>query len=438
VHALFRAGHRAARGDLADLLLIDIDPPAMADRFEVPWFPHRQIIDHYKSAGASVLLCPHGVNPALYYDGLFEPDESVHARLVQAIGYAEFLRRVESPGEVAVVGWALCDQLPFTPRQDVRRILFAPLHPSGGAGEIPIEASSAANAALYERLLAAPWELTVRIVGTPEHNGLWPADGVRFVPGGNHGLRDIRAADVVVGGAGTFPSLAIARGVPTVIYAHCEQAMYGLPGEQPGDLLRPDRYVDYIRYPFDPNDGPLDEVVHAAARSEEPILTWKRRFIGEPFDDAAAVATVERIVRGTPEPWPLKTRSLTVVALADEVLERPDLLASYAALFSPDDDATLVLWGPGVKQPTLLAMVGDAARAAGLDPSRLPHHVPLARADIAETDRLLADYADALLSEWPAVGRIAGLPHYGAAEIEHLRVSARGLRSGPRAGSRPL
>ena len=77
VHALFRAGHRAARGDTADLLLIDIDPPAMADRFDVPCFPHRQIIEHYKSAGASVLLCPHGVNPALYYDGLFEPYESV-------------------------------------------------------------------------------------------------------------------------------------------------------------------------------------------------------------------------------------------------------------------------------------------------------------------------------------------------------------------------
>ena len=408
----------------------------MADRFEVPWFPHRQIIEHYKSAGASVLLCPHGVNPALYYDGLFEPYESVDARLVHAVGYAEFLRRVECPGEVAVVGWQLCDQMPFTPRPEVRRVLFAPLHPSGGTGEIPIEASSAANAAVYECLVAGAWELTVRIIGTPENNGLWPADGVQFVPGGDLGLRDIHAADVVVGGAGTFPSLAIARGVPTVIYAHCEQAMYGLPGEQPADLLRPDRYVDYIRYPFDPNDGPLDEVVHAAARSEEPILTWKRRFIGEPFDEAAAVATVERIVRGTPAARAPKSRRLTVVALADEVLERPDLLARYAARFSPEDDATLVLWGPGVEQRSLLAMVGDASRAAGLDPSRLPHLVPFAHTDIVEAARFLADCADALLSEWPAVGQIADLPRYGAAEIEHLRVSAGRVRSGATVDSR--
>jgi hypothetical protein len=408
----------------------------MADRFELPVFPHRQIIEHYVSTGARVLLCPHGVNPALYYDGLFEPFGSVHARLVQAIGYAEFLRRVECPGEVAIVGWALCDQLPFTPRPEVRRVLFAPLHPGGDAGEIPIEASSAANAAIYERLLAAPWELTVRLIGTPEKNGLWPAHGVRFVPGGDFGLRDIHAADVVVGGAGTFPSLAIARGVPTVVYAHCEQAMYGLPGERPADLLRPDRYVDYMRYPFDPDDGPLDEVVHAAARSEEPIRTWKRRFIGEPFDEAAAVATVERIVRETPRARQLASRSLTVVAMADEVLERPDLLARYAAFFSPDDDATLVMWGPGVEQRRLSAMVGDATRAAGLDPSRLPHLVPLAHANIGETDRFLADRADALLSEWPAVGQIADLPRYGAAEIEQLRVSSGWPRSGATAASR--
>ena len=241
VHALFRAGHRAARGDSADLLLIDIDPPPIADRFELPIYPHRQIIEHYKSVGESAVLCPHGVNPALYYDGLFEPCESVHARLVQAIGYAEFLRRVECPGEVAVVGWSLCDQKPFTPRREVRRVLFAPLHPSGGNGEIPVEPSKAANAAIYERLLKEDWQLTVRVVGTPERNGRWAADGVRFVPGGDLGLRDIHEADVVVGGAGTYPSLAIARGVPTVIYAHCEQAMYGLPGEQPRDLPPPAR-----------------------------------------------------------------------------------------------------------------------------------------------------------------------------------------------------
>ena len=435
--ALFRAGHQAARSDAADLLLIDIDPPLMADRFDVPVFAHRQVIDHYKSIGAKVVMYSHGVNPALYYDGLFEPYEPVDIRLVHALGYAEFLRRVECPGEVRVIGWSLCDLLAFTPRRDVRRVLFAPLHP-GGTGDTPIEASSNANAAVYQRLLAGPWQLTVRMIGTLEHNGLWPADGVVFVPGGlDLGLGDIHAADVVVAGAGTFPSVAIARGVPTVMYAHGEQAMYGLPGELPGGLLQPERYGDYIRYPFSVEDGPLDELVHAA-RDEEPILTWKRRYIGEPFDEAAAVAIVERTVCDAPGPPELASRRFAVAAFADELLERPELLAHYAEHFSPDDDVSLVLWGPGLDQADVLSMIHDAVRATGLDARRVPHLVALGHPDTLATDRLLADRAGALLSEWPACGRIASLPRYGAAETGELRVSLARLGSGSAASSRPV
>jgi hypothetical protein len=422
--ALFGGGHRAAQGDDADLLLIDIDPPALADRYELPVFSHRLVIDHYKSIGAKVVTYPHGIYPALAYDGLFEPYEAVDVRLVPAVGYAEFLRRVECPGEVRVIGWSLCDPMPFTARRDVRRILFAPLH-QGGSGDTPLMVYREANAAIYERLLAGPWRLTVRIIGTPEHNGLWLADGVDFVPGGlDLGLRDIHAADAVVAGAGTFPAVAIARGVPTLMYGHGEQVMYGLPGEQPTRLLRPERYADYIRYPFDAAEGPLDEVVHAAARREEPVATWKRRFIGEPFDEAAAVTIVESSVRDVPSRPEFDTRGFTVAAFVDEVLERPELLARYAELLGPDDDATLVLWGPGLDEASVLAMAGDAADAAGLDRHRLPNLVALGHADTLETDRYLADCAHGLLSEWPPVGRIAELPRYGAADVEGLRAMA--------------
>ena len=436
--ALFGAGHRAAHGDDADVLLIDIDPPALADRYELPVFSHRLVIDHYKSIGAKVVIYPHGIYPALAYDGLFEPDENVDVRLVPAAGYAEFLRRVECPGEVHVIGWSLCDLMPFTARRDVRRVLFAPLHP-GGSGDSPIEAYCEANSAIFERLLTAPWHLTVRLIGTPEHNGLWRADGVKFVPGGvDRGLNDIHEADAVVAGAGTFPALAIARGVPTVIYSHGEQVMYGLPGELPTRPLRPDRYAEYIRYPFDPDDGPLDEVVHAAARSEDPIVTWKRRFIGEPFDQAAAVAVVERTVRDLPGRPTVDSRRFSVVAFADELLERPELLARYAECFAAEDDATLVLWGPGLDEARVLSMAGDAARAAELDRRRLPHIVALAHADTLEADRYLAGCSHALLSEWPRLGRIAELPRYGAAHVEGLRALAtHGCGERPRSNPSP-
>jgi hypothetical protein len=422
--ALFRAGHGAAQVDDADLLLIDIDPPALADRYQLPVFTHRLVIDHYKSIGAKVVMYPHGVHPAVEYDGLFEPYACVDARLVHAVGYAEFLRRVECRGEVHVVGWSLCDLMRFQARRDVRRVLFAPIHP-GGSGDTGVEAYREANAAIYERLLATEWQLTVRTVGTPELNGLWRAEGVEFVPGGmDMGLDQIHAVDAVVAGAGTFPALAIARGVPTVIYAHGDPAMYGLPDEQPTPLLRPDRYADYVRYPFTPDDGPLDEVVHAAAQSEEPIATWKRRFIGEPFDEAAAVAIVERIVWDHPEPRMLDSRRFTVVAFVDEVLERPELLTRYAECFAREHDATLALWGPGLDQGAVSAAARDAVRTAGLDEPRLPHLVAFAHPHTLEADRFLAERADALLSEWPPVGRIAELPRYGAVEVEGLRARA--------------
>jgi hypothetical protein len=433
---LFRAGHRAAAADDADLLLVDIDPPALADRYEVPVFSHRLVIDHYKSIGAKVAMYPHGVYPALGYDGLFEPYELVDVRLVPAVGYAEFLRRVECPGKVHVIGWSFCELAPFAPRREVRRVLFAPLHP-GGTGDTGLKAYCEANRAVYERLLAEPWQLTVRIIGSPEQNGLSPAEGVKFVPGGQDvGLEDIHAADAVVAGAGTFPALAIARGVPTVIYRHGEQVRYGLAGEQPTRLLRPDRYADYIRYPFNADDGPLDEIVDAAARSEEPIATWKRRFVGEPFDEAAAVAILERTVRNGPVQPTLDPRGFTVVALADEALERPELLARYAKLFAPEDDATLVLWAPGLDEDGVQTMARDAAHAAGLDEGRLPRVVAFAHPDTLEAESFLTTRARALLSEWPPVGRIAELPRYGAADVEGLRALTTRVRdAGPRATS---
>ena len=398
--ALHQAGHKLVETGPADLFLIDLDPPL---------FGYREMIDAHKEMGAKVLLYPHGAAPALEYDGLYEPYEAVDGRLVIGPGHSEFLRRIDYHAPAPAIGWSLCDILPFRARRDVRKVLFAPLHPSG-FGTIADEYRQA-NAETYARLLEGPWDLTVRHLGTLEQNGLWHADGVKFVQGTmDNGYGEIDIADAVVAGEGTFPSLAIARGVPTVIYAQTLPATYGVPGEQSVPLLRADRYRDYVRFPFDVADGRLDEVLHAAARSEEPIADWKRRFIGEPFDAQRFVALMERMVL-EPAAAPVidETRAFTVAAFADELLERPTLLADFVNSFGPDDDATLVVWGPGLEGDALLDTVQRAMHAAGIDEDRLPDVLLLPLPGTPAVDRALAERADALLSEWPAAGLVGEL-----------------------------
>jgi hypothetical protein len=272
------------------------------------------------------------------------------------------------------------------------------------------------NGEVFARLLKGPWRLTVRHIGTLEQNGLWEVDGVEYVNGRLRAeTAEIDVTDAVVAGDGTFPTLAMARGVPTVMYGQATLA-WGLPGEKLVPPRRADRYMDYIRYPFDAFDGPLDEIVHAAARSEAPIADWKRRFVGRPFDPRAFVALIERLMSQGPDPVDIDpTRSFTTLALADELVENPELLRSYVSSVTPDDDASLLLWAPGTDAQGLLDMAEAAIAKAGLDASALPDTLLAPIGGSPEADRALAQRADALLSDWPRVGAIGELPRFAAA-----------------------
>jgi hypothetical protein len=412
--ALVNAGHMLVNGPPADLLLIDLDPPA---------FGYRQYIDHFKDQGATVLLYPHGAGPLLVYDGLYEPYENVDGNLVIGPGQAELMRRMEYPHPTHAIGWTLCEQRPFRPASDVRNVLFAPTHPNGDGSMRAVYRE--ANAETFARLLEGDWHVTVRHIGSLEQNGLWEAPDATFRQGNFHpAVDDIDAADLVVAADGTFPSLAVARGVPTVMYSQALPPGLGKRGDKTVPLRRAERYLDFLRFPFDVADGPLDEVLHAAARSEAPIAEWKRRFIGEPFDEAAFVAQVEQMVRRPRKPAIEPTRGFTVAGFLDEVAERPELLATYARTFGPEDDATLVLWGLGVGEPALMDMANRALAGSGVDEDALPDVLLLPLDGSAEADRVIAERAQAVLSDWPGAGRLGQLPRYGAADGEALAAAA--------------
>jgi hypothetical protein len=236
--------------------------------------------------------------------------------------------------------------------------------------------------------------------------------------------RWLDVADVVIAGEGTFPTLAIARGVPTVMYSQLTAAL-GLAGEVMQPPRRLDLYRDYARYPYDAEDGPLEGVIRAAGRTE--ASEWKRRFVGERFDPLAFVSLLERlVVSGPDQPRIDPTRSFTTLGFADEMAERPELLATYASSIGPHDDATLVLWAPGVDASALLAMAETAVERAGLDGDRLPDILLAPLPGSPATDVLLGERTDAVLTDWPLDGRLAELPRFGADDGAALRMLATG------------
>jgi hypothetical protein len=404
--ALLAGGHQVVTDGPADLFLIDADPPRLL---------HRQVIDAWKERGATVVLYPHGgggVSAVHQYDGLWDPYEGVDAALVTGVGQAEVLRRIEYPSPTHVVGWAHCEQRPFRPCADIRHVVFAPTHPAADGSMEPAWRED--NARVFRALIAHDWRVTVRHIGTLEENGLWQADGVAFVNGRRHAeFVEIDAADAVVAGDGTFPSLAIARGVPTAIYRHKNPIALGLPDEPAKPLLRWELYADYARYPFDPTAGPLDEVLHEAARSPERIAEWSRRFIGPPLRSGTVLALLEQLASSPAPPARLDpTRRFTTVAFADELVENPALLAAYARAVGALDDATLILFAPGLDATDLLALAERAVEAAALDENALPDVLLTPLPGAPEVDRILAERADAVLSEWPPVGRLGLVPRW--------------------------
>ncbi len=415
-HALHDAGHQIVSGGPADLLLIDLDPPR---------YGYRELIDLHKGMGAKVLVYPHGGGASTAYDGLIEPYEPVDGQLVMGWGAVEQLRRLGYRRPAHTIGWSYCPQLPFRPRADVRRIVFAPVHPGGDGSLLAYRREQ--NASIFAQLVAGPWDVVVRHIGTVEQNGIWEASGVRFVQGKmDLSHAEIDAADAVVAGDGTYPAMAVARGVPTVIYGQFSPTSFGAEGEPAAPLRSLHLYEDLARYPMDAADGPLDEVLHAAARDDRAIADWRRRWIGEPFHGSTVATVIERLVRGgEPMPSLQDCRRFVTVAFAEEIHERPELLAAYVRHFGPEDDATLVLWAPGVPARQLLADVKATAVGAGLELDKLPDVLLMPEGDLPAVDALLADRAVAVLSAWPPVGRLGTLPVFDAEQAVSLRALQR-------------
>ena len=112
------------------------------------------------------------------------------------------------------------------------------------------------------------------------------------------------------------------------------------------------------------------------------------------MDPRAFVATIEAVAAGRQVPTALdETRTFTTLAFVDELIEHPELLRAYADRFGPQDDASLILWTPGVGSARLLELAEQALAVAGLPDDRVP--------DVLLTPMPGAPEADAQLASAP-------------------------------------
>lgn len=277
--ALREAGHELVGGG-GDVALLDHDLPIRAGLCD---------------AHERVMVYPHGGgNPMAGRE--WAPHPNTVCRFVPGPGQADVLTASGYPLPVEVIGWPFSDRLPFRPCTDPVEVLFAPMHQLWH-GWMPAEAR-ASNARIHDMLVALPINLTVRYPrsGTAADIGIVPRPGVTYRQAAmdvQDGIEAIEAADVVVAGEGTFPSLAMALGCPTVMTAQ-------LPPDDDGPLghveaLSWDR--EAVHYPLDGDQAPdaeaLMDLLVTAGQDHPGAAMWRDRFVGAPFDADRFVKTFE-------------------------------------------------------------------------------------------------------------------------------------------------
>jgi GT2 family glycosyltransferase len=119
-----------------------------------------------------------------------------------------------------------------------------------------------------------------------------------------------------------------------------------------------------------------------------------------------------------------EVRSFATVALADELLVRPELLEAYAGAFDEQDDATLVIYDAGGDGELLVERLAPVLAERGLDGDGGPDMLAYA-APGGIGDSVLAACARAVLACDAPAGPLAGLPRFDGSSIDALTELAR-------------
>lgn len=271
----------------ADICFYDHDAIIGSDRFKhvQDIFPAKRLYFVY----------PHAGRPSILGD-LYPTSELTAAQFVSAQGHVDIMRAFGYEKPLVVTGWHLSPINNFRPFVgNVPRILFAPIHPRMSNVDKKLNAS--VHGILVR--LAAKKEiiLTVRYVRSLELSGIKPSQGVNYCEGSHDSsYSQILQNDLVISHQ-TYAYMSVALGVPTLMMGedvvphnfrtvgHKDEMVY---------VRSWPRYKDMMAYPLDilATSDPIGLIQDALA-SDDKILDWKRRMIGEPFDENVVLNIVK-------------------------------------------------------------------------------------------------------------------------------------------------
>jgi hypothetical protein len=267
---------------------------------DVDIMPRARSLREYHKRGIRVFCYPHAARPNLFWDF---PGHSftdfITACFVPAPGHEAILRAYGTPYPIEAVGWHLSELRDFAPREKVRKILFAPIHPNNNGFLSSLDKKINADALrLLVSLTSDPEiSLTVRYLKDLKDNGLWKAGGVDYIPANPDGsTQEIDRADLVVSHQ-TFAFLSVARGVPTLMMGEWMTPRWGGSEAKLTFARSWELYKHLLMYPLDLLDPtstePVECLIERAAMGDPKVSEWRSRLIGEAFDPELFVSRVE-------------------------------------------------------------------------------------------------------------------------------------------------
>ena len=263
---------------------------------DVDVYGREKTLAEYHKLRIPIFLYPHAARPNIFWDFPGAPYSGfVTAHFVATQGHIDIMRAYGNHLKLHAVGWHLCPIEPFKPRTEVKRILFAPIHPNSNGFLGSLDKSL--NLQTLKKLLPLMENgvsVKVRYLHDLKQNGLWKAGGVEYIEGKpDLSFRQVDEADIVVGHQ-TIAYIAVARGVPTVMMGEWHTPRLGGTEEKLVNVRSWDKYKDLMMYPLDIlAEEDTMALFDRAILSDCDIAEWRERLIGKPFDGEHFVDVLE-------------------------------------------------------------------------------------------------------------------------------------------------